>query len=209
MRLFPLLFAVLFSCSSCAATPKGTKALKVVKITFKTDVTYESALEMELALDLATKAGADAIMVVIDSPGGSVSAGWDIVKAIQSSPVPVSCIVEGEADSMAFVILQSCSSRAMLPTSRLMIHQPYAYLPAGPAHIPDLKGLLSDLESLADQMIVFCSVRMRLTYQAFKDQISGSDWWLSSVIAVKWNAVDVILPSVAEARTSLERDGRF
>ncbi len=66
------------------------------------------------------------ILLVINSPGGSVDAGfaiWDQVKMISS---PVATLVTGLAASMGS-ILSLCASpslRFATPNSRIMIHQP-------------------------------------------------------------------------------------
>ena len=67
------------------------------------------------------------IHVYINSPGGSVTAGLAIYDTIQYIKPAVSTICMGQAASMAALLL-SCGSagkRFVLPSSRILIHQPW------------------------------------------------------------------------------------
>lgn len=66
------------------------------------------------------------IMVYINSPGGSVTAGLAIYDTMQYVRSPVSTICTGQAASMAAVLLAAGEKgkRYALPNSRIMIHQP-------------------------------------------------------------------------------------
>src|ERR1700757_1165630 len=87
------------------------------------------------------------ILFVINSPGGSVDAGfaiWDQIKMISS---PVTTLVTGLAASMGS-ILSLCAApgrRFATPHSRIMIHQP---LLSGV-----IKGQATDLEIQAKEML--------------------------------------------------------
>jgi ATP-dependent Clp protease protease subunit len=65
------------------------------------------------------------IEIIINSPGGEVVAGFDIVSTIrqlQRAGIEVQALVQGDASSMAAVILASCKVRSMTSLSRLMWH---------------------------------------------------------------------------------------
>ena len=66
------------------------------------------------------------IMLYINSPGGSVTAGMAIYDTIQHVRCPVSTICIGQAASMGAVLLCSGTKgkRYSLPNSRILIHQP-------------------------------------------------------------------------------------
>jgi ATP-dependent Clp protease protease subunit len=66
------------------------------------------------------------IMLYINSPGGSVTAGLAIYDTIQYIRAPVSTICIGQAASMGAVLLAAGAEgkRYSLPNSRIMIHQP-------------------------------------------------------------------------------------
>ena len=66
------------------------------------------------------------IMLYINSPGGSVTAGLAIYDTMQYIRCPVSTICVGQAASMGAVLLAAGAAgrRFTLPNSRIMIHQP-------------------------------------------------------------------------------------
>lgn len=68
----------------------------------------------------------------IMSPGGSISAGLAIYDTMQFVDCTVSTYCIGEASSMAAILLAAGSSgrRFALPTSRIMIHQPWSFVGA-------------------------------------------------------------------------------
>ena len=67
------------------------------------------------------------IMLYINSPGGSVTAGLAIYDTMQYIQPDVNTICLGQAASMAAVILAGGKSgkRTVLPSARVMIHQPW------------------------------------------------------------------------------------
>jgi len=66
------------------------------------------------------------IMLYINSPGGSVTAGMAIYDTMQFIKPDVSTIVMGQACSMGSLLAQAgaAGKRFMLPNARHMIHQP-------------------------------------------------------------------------------------
>lgn len=67
------------------------------------------------------------ISLYINSPGGSVTAGLAIYDTMQYIIPPVSTICLGQAASMAAILLAGGAEgkRFVLPSSRVMIHQPW------------------------------------------------------------------------------------
>ena len=67
------------------------------------------------------------ISLYINSPGGSVTAGLAIYDTIQSIKCDTQTICMGQAASMAAILLASGTpgKRFALPSSRVMIHQPW------------------------------------------------------------------------------------
>lgn len=67
------------------------------------------------------------ICLYINSPGGSVTAGLAIYDTMQYIRPDVSTICMGQAASMAALILAggAAGKRQILPSSRVMIHQPW------------------------------------------------------------------------------------
>ena len=91
------------------------------------------------------------IQLYINSPGGSVSAGWAIYDTMQYIKCDVSTICMGMAASMGAFLLAGGAKgkRFALPNAQIMIHQP-----SGGA-----KGQASDIKIVAEEIL---KSRMRL-----------------------------------------------
>ena len=86
------------------------------------------------------------IVLYINSPGGSISAGLAIYDTIQFIKPDVQTVCIGQAASMAAVLLASGSKgkRYSLPNSRIVIHQPL---------MSGLAGQASDIDIHAREII--------------------------------------------------------
>lgn len=138
------------------------------------------------------------IQFIINSPGGSVDAGfaiWDQIKMITS---PVTTIVTGLAASMGSV-LSLCAApkkRLSTPNARFMIHQPML---SGV-----IKGQATDLDIQAREMI---KTRLRLIELYMEatgkdhDTIAKAidrDTWLSPEEALQFGLIDKIVDSFSK-----------
>ena len=85
------------------------------------------------------------INLYINSPGGSVTAGLAIYDTIKYISSPVKTICMGQAASMAAIILSAGEkgSRHALPSSRVMIHQPFG----------GVEGQASDIQVQTEEII--------------------------------------------------------
>lgn len=138
------------------------------------------------------------ILLVINSPGGSVDSGfaiWDQVKLLKS---PVTTLVTGLAASMGSV-LSLCAApgkRFATPQSRIMIHQP---LLSGV-----IKGQATDLEIQAKEMLKTRSLLVNLYAEATgksKEEIEKAidrDTWYSAEEAKEFGLLDKIVNSFDE-----------
>ena len=75
------------------------------------------------------------IQLYINSPGGSITAGFAIYDTMQYIKPDVATLCVGQAASMAAVLLAGGAKgkRAVLPNSRVLIHQPWLSGPGRPA----------------------------------------------------------------------------
>lgn len=64
------------------------------------------------------------IQVIINSPGGSVTAGLAMYDAMRSVDAPIETVVSGLAASMGSILLCAGDKRYTTPSSWVMIHQP-------------------------------------------------------------------------------------
>lgn len=138
------------------------------------------------------------ILMVINSPGGSVDAGfaiWDQVKMISS---PVTTLITGLAASMGSV-LSLCASpkrRFATPNARIMIHQP--------AIAGVIKGQATDLEIQAKEILKTHNALVKLYVNATgKDAATiehaiDRDTWMSAEEALNFGLLDKIITSFEE-----------
>ena len=82
-----------------------------------------SAVVAEL-LFLEAAAPDKPISVYINSPGGAVTAGLAIYDTMRHVRCRVHTLCVGQACSMAAVLLAAGDDRSVLPSARIMIHQP-------------------------------------------------------------------------------------
>ncbi len=143
------------------------------------------------------------ILLIINSPGGSVDSGfaiWDQVNMITS---PVTTLITGLAASMGS-ILSLCAGkgkRFATPNSRIMIHQP---------HIGGvIKGQATDLEIQAKEMLKtrhgLVKIYVEATGKDFEtiDRAIDRDTWMTPEEAMDFGLLDGIIGSPAD----LEKHG--
>ena len=75
-------------------------------------------------MELAERDDKKPIVLYINSPGGSVTAGLAIYDAMQNAPCPVNTYCSGIAASMAAVLLAAGTQRSIGANSMVMIHEP-------------------------------------------------------------------------------------
>ncbi len=131
------------------------------------------------------------ISLYLNSPGGSVYAGFGIYDTMQYIGCDVRTICTGMAASMASVLLVSGTKgkRFALPHSRVMIHQPMG----------GMQGQASDLEIATKQIL---QVKRELysiiaensgsTYEQVEHD-SDRDYWMTAQEALEYGMIDKVL----------------
>jgi ATP-dependent protease ClpP protease subunit len=132
------------------------------------------------------------IVLPINSPGGSVPAGWELIKVIEASKIPVICVVEdgGMAASMGYAILQSCHERVMSRRAVLMAHQIRlgGMFSGQPGDWENVVKMMRALEAALDWQ---CSHRMKISLEEYKKRVdNGREYWLGADDALYDGAVD-------------------
>lgn len=140
-------------------------------------------------LQLEAESYGGPITMMINSPGGSVSAGWMIVDTIQLID-RVETICTGVAASMAAVILMSGVHRSILPHARVMLHQPLGG--TGLVQSSDLQIAAREMTRTRDELyahICQCTGQSLEKVSADCDR----DYWLGAEEAVKYGIVDDVV----------------
>lgn len=91
---------------------------------------YWDDLDAKSVTDAIDAIKSEEIHIKLSSPGGSVFAGMAILHALKTHPAKISIDVEGQAASMASLILMAAEkeNRRIAPGSVVMVHNPWAYV---------------------------------------------------------------------------------
>ena len=142
------------------------------------------------------------ISIYINSPGGSVYAGYGIYDTMQFIESDVSTICTGMAASMASVLLVAGTEgkRFALPHSRVMIHQP----------LGGMQGQASDLEIAAreilkvkEELYTILSKHSGQPFEAIQRE-SDRDYWMTAPEAKAYGMVDEILTRTQRTQKQTE-----
>lgn len=131
------------------------------------------------------------ISIYINSPGGSVYAGYGIYDTMQYIQSDVSTICTGVAASMASVLLVAGAKgkRLALPHSRVMIHQP----------LGGAQGQASDIEITAREILKvkkeLYTIISEHSGKPFEDveRDSDRDYWMTAPEALEYGMIDKVL----------------
>lgn len=132
------------------------------------------------------------ISMYINSPGGSVTAGLAIYDTMQYVKCPVQTICLGQAASMGAILLAGGTKgkRYALPSSRVMIHQPWG----------GVQGQESDIAIQAKEILrlkklsidYFAQATGKAAEQVAKDM--ERDFYMSAEEALAYGIVDHVMP---------------
>ncbi len=131
------------------------------------------------------------IMLYINSPGGSVTAGFAIYDTMQHIRADVSTICLGQAASMGAFLLSSGAKgkRLALPHSRVLIHQP----------LGGAQGQATDIEIQANEIIrikkSLNSILSSNTGQPLKkiEKDTDRDYIMTAQEAVEYGMIDKVI----------------
>jgi ATP-dependent Clp protease, protease subunit len=138
------------------------------------------------------------IMLYINSPGGSVTAGLAIFDTMQHIRADVNTICLGQAASMgAFLLAAGTKGKRMaLPSSRILIHQP----------LGGAQGQATDIEIQAAEIVrlkkMLNEILAANTNQPFKkiEKDTDRDYIMSGAEAVEYGMVDKVITKLEDAK---------
>jgi ATP-dependent Clp endopeptidase proteolytic subunit ClpP len=139
------------------------------------------------------------IHIILNSPGGEVTHGlaiYDFLMELRARGHKITITVEGEAASMASVILQAADVRLIGPFSWIMIHE-VASVEFG--KVADMEDQLQTTKRMQDQLVRILSERSLqsndgegLTVEAIKATWHKKDIWMTAEEALAYHLVDAI-----------------
>jgi ATP-dependent Clp protease, protease subunit len=138
------------------------------------------------------------IMLYINSPGGSVTAGFGIYDTIQHIRADVATICLGQAASMgAFLLAAGTPGKRMaLPHARVLIHQPLGGAQGQATDIEIQAAEINRMKKLINELLA------HHTGQSLKkiEKDTDRDYIMSAEESVAYGMVDKVITRVEEAK---------
>lgn len=158
-------------------------------VIFNGPIDDNTAAEVCLGLlQLEAESHGSSITLMINSPGGSVQAGWQICDTIEMIG-NVEVICTALAASMAALVLMSGARRTILPHARVLLHQPLAG--ASMQQASDFEITCKELSRTRDEVYRYiCEHTGKSLAQVAED--CDRDHWLSAQEALDYGIVDEI-----------------
>ena len=140
------------------------------------------------------------INLYINSPGGSVTAGLAIYDTMQYLKCPIQTICMGQAASMAALILAAgtAGKRFVLPSSRVLIHQPWG---GAQGQARDIGIQSKEIIRLKKLTINYFAKHTGKTVAQIAVDMER-DFYMSAEDAVAYGAADSILTRERNGKTS-------
>lgn len=126
------------------------------------------------------------IIMLIDSPGGSVISGARLISAMQTSKAKIKTVCVSMCASMAFMIHQYGSERLALDRAILMSH------PATVGYDGDVDRIMSfigTIQRYTNKLEAEVAKRMGLTFDQYKQKIQN-EYWVDAEDALNDKVVD-------------------
>jgi ATP-dependent Clp protease protease subunit len=132
------------------------------------------------------------ISMYINSPGGSVTAGLAIYDTMQYVKSDIQTICMGQAASMAAILLAGGTKgkRYALPSSRVMIHQPFGGVQG---QASDISIHTKEIIRLKNLSIQYLADHTEKPVEQIKSDIER-DFFMSAQEAVEYGIIDHIMP---------------
>ena len=130
------------------------------------------------------------ISIYINSPGGSVYAGYGIYDTMQFISSDVSTICTGMAASFAAVLLVAGTKgkRMALPHSRVMIHQP---LGGAQGQASDIEITAREIQKLKKELYTIIADHSHTSFdKVWAD--SDRDYWMTAQEAKEYGMIDQV-----------------
>lgn len=147
-------------------------------------------------------------IVIDDCPGGSVMAGYRILKSMEASKAPIHVVVKSFAASMAACITTLAEESYAYPNSLILHHQISAQLMFARLNLTQQKEFYQDSTRWWERLATPVATKMGITTDEFIKQMysksSGGDWseFGDKAKDLKW--VNHIVTGIEE--TSLTKD---
>ncbi len=175
--------------------PQGEAAACTVEIKMKETIGLYSLYRLERGLEVAQKKSCGSLLILINTPGGSLQSTRKIVEGILNSPIPILCLVHpsgGHAGSAGAIILQSCHVVGAMEATNIGAATPISG--SGQSMSKDLrKKMINDVKSWLEGI-----AQHRDRSQKFAQEIVTEAKAVSSQEALKLKAIDFVASTKVE-----------
>jgi ATP-dependent protease ClpP protease subunit len=182
---------ILISCFTTTIRPMLNRLQQEPIIAFEGTVDVPHIFPFLFTLETRKQEFQNRVLIQINSPGGYVDDGIRLAKYLENYPVPTICIVDGNAASMGFYILQSCTQRYMTKRSSLMVHNPEPVV----AEAKDDPKYNKMLKIISDTMLEHEAHRLTIGVGELREILSKGDYYLNWQEALRIGAVDNVVES--------------
>ncbi len=124
----------------------------------------------------------------INSHGGSVEAGFDLIQTFDHYKKSLTCVVDVRAWSMGMSLLEGCPHRLMTKRSSLMMHEVLVQGVSGNAH--EMQNPADTTRVLTESLIQLAAGRLKLSANDIRAKITGKQWWIDADEALDIGAID-------------------
>lgn len=185
------MLASLLVALTLSAAPKHPVEPTVIAINGLID----SSTDVTEGISHAKQTGAPYIHLDLNTPGGGVGAGLEIINALNSSGLRVECEVHDMALSMGAIILETaCTTRTMHNSSLVMFHEAHGNSQAGTQD--EAKDQYETFRALNRMVALRVAPALKLTVDQYAAKVRNHEWWILGETALAENVVDRVLPDV-------------
>lgn len=132
-----------------------------------------------------------AIIMIVNSFGGSVYDGFGLVGAIELSSTPVITVCIGSAMSMGFAVFISGHQRLVYEYSSLMYHEIWS---GGFGKLTEQKIAMEEMERLQLQYDMLVLSKTKISETRLNEvRKNKDDWFMDATEAVKYGVADLLV----------------
>lgn len=134
------------------------------------------------------------LTLIIDSPGGAVSSGLELIEHLQNAQyrgVVIVCAVPRYAASMAAVILETCDVRLVGKQALLLFHTSSITGASGNAW--ELSRLVREIKGINHRLAILVAGRLNMPLKDYEARVEDQDWLLGYEEALAVGAADGVL----------------
>lgn len=168
--------SVLLTLALAAAPAFSAEAPKSIELTPTNHVSVLGPIDGTLSskfIKEVFESSESTLYLYINSPGGSIFAGLEMIQAMKASGKRTVCVANFAA-SMAFIIFQHCDERLITHSSVLMQHSA-SYGTRGSA--PQVLSFVKFIESMLVDIVKAQADRIGMPVDEFNTK-TVTDWWL-------------------------------